>query len=220
VMCGINDLGALLRHNYAQRIALLPEETFCQPPALGPYYRRLAWLRVLTPDGGLPGILQDQAGLVYRDLRAKRKEMLERKTFTSPPADLPAGLAQYKTDLERLVMLCQKRNQKLLLLTHPSLYQTNMPARLSSLLWEYTDDGAYSPEVMAQMMDQYNSVMKSVCREQHVELIDMAALVPKDTTALYDDVHLNIGGCRQVAEILAEYFKPKLPRGGSQRGPL
>jgi hypothetical protein len=63
-------------------------------------------------------------------------------------------------------------------------------------------------------MELYNQTLLKTCRERGAECVDAAALMPKDTTAFYDDVHLNESGARMLAEILSDYltragFAPK-----------
>ena len=210
VMCGLNDMGALLRHNYGQRAGTLAEETLGSPPVKGPYYRRLAWLRFANRSSGAATIVQDAAGAMYAELRAKRSAMLERNTLTNLPSGLPGALAQYKRDLEKLFRVCEERHQKLLCLTQPTLYRADLAPELASLLWEYTDEGAYTPAALESLMAAYNATLMAACKEHGVECLDLAALVPKDTSVFYDDCHFNGQGCDRVAALLADYLKARL----------
>ena len=51
-----------------------------------------------------------------------------------------------------------------------------------------------------------------VCREEGVDCIDLASMLPKDTTVFYDHCHFNIEGCRKIAGILLDFFVKKEKR--------
>jgi hypothetical protein len=100
-----------------------------------------------------------------------------------------------------------------------------MPPALADLLWEYTDDGAYSPEALASLMQAYNQTMISVCQDHRVDCLDLASLLPKDTSVFYDDAHLNTSGCEQVARIVSDHLSQLLrsastPPASAQTGRL
>jgi len=62
-------------------------------------------------------------------------------------------------------------------------------------------------------MDAYNRVMLDVCRESGMECHNLAAHIPKDISAFYDDVHFKAGGARMVAEIVEQQLLAKPPLG-------
>jgi hypothetical protein len=64
----------------------------------------------------------------------------------------------------------------------------------------------YSVEALATAMGLYNETLMKVCEERQVECLDLASLVPKDTTTFYDDAHFNERGARRVTETLASYL--------------
>ena len=120
------------------------------------------------------------------------------------------ALARYRQTLIDIIRLCRKRNQQILFLTQPTLYQKQMPEDLRALLWQHCDDGAYTPEVLENLLDRLNETLVSVCQEENVPLVDLAAELPKDTTVFYDDCHFNTSGSLRVAEIIAEFFSKRL----------
>jgi hypothetical protein len=64
----------------------------------------------------------------------------------------------------------------------------------------------YSVEALAEGMAAYNGRLLEICRQRQVECIDLATLLPKDTTVFYDDAHFNESGAKQVARIVADYL--------------
>jgi hypothetical protein len=68
----------------------------------------------------------------------------------------------------------------------------------------------FTSAVMCSVMNRYNQATIDVCREENVDCIDLAGMLPKDTTIFYDHCHFNISGCERVAEILADYSAERL----------
>ncbi|NIN70116.1 MAG: hypothetical protein GTO63_36630, partial [Anaerolineae bacterium] len=61
----------------------------------------------------------------------------------------------------------------------------------------------YSAAALAEAMDLYNGALLDLCRARGVECLDLAALVPKDSSIFYDDAHLTEKGARWVAHEVA-----------------
>lgn len=49
--------------------------------------------------------------------------------------------------------------------------------------------------------------MLEVCADRRVECLDLAAMLPKDDTVFYDDVHFNEAGAERVAAAVAERLR-------------
>jgi len=63
----------------------------------------------------------------------------------------------------------------------------------------------YSAGAPARAMQLYNDTLTQTCASRNVKCLDLAALVPKDTTSFYDDVHFNEQGSQTVARAVADY---------------
>lgn len=215
LLCGINDAGALaLRQDYAEREAKLEEETF-QLSARRPYYRKLGCVAVASHllarwFTSLAVETQDDAGRWYDVMRARRKDALAKKVIAEMPENLAERLATYKRNVARIVRLCRARNQKILLLTQPTIYRADLDAETAKLLWQYTPEGAHTPEVLANVLAAFNAALREVAREEQADCIDLDAALAKDTTVFYDDCHFNLAGSAQVADLLLPYFEKQL----------
>jgi lysophospholipase L1-like esterase len=60
-------------------------------------------------------------------------------------------------------------------------------------------------------MDMYNHAMLDVCQQSGLECYDIASLVPKDTSAFYDEMHFNEAGARLIARELKQYLLSRPP---------
>ena len=119
-------------------------------------------------------------------------------------------LKHYRQDLGQLIKTCKQKQLKIVFMTQPTMYRPDLPEDLEQLLWFPPAGPMYKTAVLGQMMDAYNQVLLDVCKQEQVDCIDLASMLPKDTNSFYDDCHLNTAGCQKVADILADYFDRKL----------
>ena len=99
------------------------------------------------------------------------------------------------------------------------MYRSDLPDDLENLLWgQAASTAAYTTEVLTRVMALYNETMIDVCKEQGVDCLDLASLLPKDTSVFYDDCHLNLSGSEQVAQILADYLLDKVGNAAMEEG--
>lgn len=99
-------------------------------------------------------------------------------------------------------------------MTQPAMWRADLTEPLLNLLWMggvgdfQTGKGHeyYTPAALASALDSYNATLLEVCRQTSVECIDLAAMLPKDETTFYDDVHFNETGSRRVAQVVADYL--------------
>jgi lysophospholipase L1-like esterase len=204
VLCGVNDMGTLLRNNYHRRAKgiILKYKKMIYYRELRLYYLLQSFLYPALSEGA---IVQGSSGSYYVGLRQIRKMALDNRTIRDEPKNLQEALDIYKDNLREIIYLCKKRNQRILMLTQPSMWRDNLPQGLGNLLWEHVDQkSAYSAEVLEQVLRAYNIAMLDVCKEEGVSCIDLDTLLVKDTSVFYDDVHFNIPGCNRVSEILSD----------------
>ena len=217
LMCGINDMGRLLRSDYAERQSKVPEEalTTLRSHPFDFYYRRSALWSLCgssleSPERSGPGkgeVVQDPKGEWYIRARRTRRRALERGAVTETPAGLPVHLSLYRQNLLRIIAACRERSRKLVMLTQPAMWSKELSPELRALLWQHTsENAAYAAEVLEQILDSYNLAMIEVCQEEQIPCLDLASKLPKDITVFYDDCHFNVSGCQKVAERLCDFF--------------
>lgn len=210
VMCGVNDAGAMFWNNYAERIQTLALDAMSSNSPTGPYYRNIALtqtLRGILTRRGLVSATQDATGDWINARRAERKAALARNTIKSLPATIQEALERYRRDVGRVIAVCRKNGQRLILLTQPTIYSADMTPETEALLWGCTSEGAYTPSVQAEVMNAFNLALIETAKEEKIECYDLASQVPHDAAAFYDDCHFNTGGCEQVASLVADYLQ-------------
>ena len=216
VLCGMNDAGTFLRNDYKERAYGVPSGSLTTLPASqGAYYRQSTILAMINEMRRLAQVteaheVQWPDGGWYNGTRWLRRRLLRSNTIREIPDGIDEALELYRQNLVKIVETCAKNDQQLLFLTQPTMYHKDMPRGLQRLLWERTNSGAYSHETLATVVDSYNEMMKKVSRDHGVDCIDLASILPKDTTVLYDDCHFNTSGCAKVGEILTQHFAEKM----------
>lgn len=65
----------------------------------------------------------------------------------------------------------------------------------------------YTTRALAEAMARYNAALLAVCQERALDCVDAAAAMPRDTTALYDNMLFNEHGARLLAGVLTEHFR-------------
>jgi lysophospholipase L1-like esterase len=214
VLCGINDAGAFLWNAYAERSLAVPQQALTGSFDGVPYYRRLSAVRFIQrwhqTQFSEQVVVQDPAGLWYSEERKVRQAKLARNTITEIPEGCEEALDRYRVDLVDIIAACRERGVKLVLMTQPTLYKHNLSPELDRLLCAHSQDRAYTPGILSELMEKYNQTMREVCEGKNVDMIDLASVIPKDTTAFYDDCHFNISGCEKVASAVFSFFDSRL----------
>jgi lysophospholipase L1-like esterase len=156
------------------------------------------------------GPRQDRRGELFRNRRNERKSAV----MVDPLPDLESGLTEFRHNLNTLVDIAAAHSVRLIFLTQPSMWREDLTPRESEMLVKERVMRAgvkpgreyYSVKALAEGMARYNQVTLDVCRARRVEWIDLAAMLPKDLTVFYDDVHFNDGGSERVAEIVSGHL--------------
>ena len=124
------------------------------------------------------------------------------------------GLLEYRRNIEKIIDITNAHKIRLVLLTQPVIWDPEHSGAYDELLWmggvgDFTtgqSDTYYSVKVLADAMHRYNQELLSICSERKLDCINLAALLPKDTTTFYDDVHFNESGAQKVAELVSQHI--------------
>ncbi len=121
-------------------------------------------------------------------------------TLTKQKALLPA----YRNRIVQLVTLCKSHGIKPVFITQPLLVGEGLDPATGTDLAKVKISVDMNGRLYWNKLELYNEVMRDVCQKEHLELIDLAKILPKDSRYFYDPMHFtNIGSVR-VGQILAE----------------
>lgn len=156
----------------------------------------------------------------FEDLGAMPKPVAlrDRPRHPVPPAvaarlwqEQDRRLAAFRGRLERLVALDREHGIEPVLITQPTLLggvdaRTGIDTRPMEVeLWEKLD-GALA----WRLLERYNDVTRQVGRERSVLTIDLARVMPKDSTFFYDFFHFTNAGADRVGAIVHDALAPWL----------
>ena len=166
------------------------------------------------------GVVLDDEGNVYSRLREHRQDAS--RIIDSLP-DLTRGLAHYAENLDKLIDVAKEKGFRIIFVTQPILWTAEMHEGLKSLLWmggignfqEESGKAYYSTRALAEAMELFNEELRKTCAKRDVDIVDLAAVVPSDTSAFYDDCHFNENG----ALMTANYISKKIHEGDLLQGP-
>ena len=228
ILTGINDLSLALsrdRENIKQNEdeeGLLASAFSITP--LGsknnlPFYKNTAiWrackkIRYLIFSAGQGQVIDGRQYTIWRRHRKNASAMRD----VLP--DMSQALKEYSRNINAIIDLARERGAAVIFITQPVLWRPGLSEELEGLLWLggvgnfQKEEGKeyYSAGALSKGMDMYNRALLEVCRDRQVECIDLASMLPKDTTVFYDDCHFNESGSQKVSEILTAYMLEHKP---------
>lgn len=235
LMVGINDMslrlshgGGAVRGGTAEEFQLETKKgTFVTiPEVVDPIYRfprlrsrievlrhRICGCEQVGGDEDSPYVI-DAGGVQYEKWRLHRR--LSKKRIRTVPR-IADDLNVFRANLNELIDLAERQNIRVVFATQPTIWHHGMSSHVKSLLWfggvgpfqQVAGQPYYTVDVLMKVINRYNRVLKTVCEQRQVECVDLAAIIPRDTTAFYDDCHFNENGARLVADAVAELFLEK-----------
>jgi GDSL-like Lipase/Acylhydrolase family len=139
-----------------------------------------------------------------------------------PLPDLRLALEEYAQRIRTLEQQCRQYHRRCVFLTQPTMWRAGLSTAEQSLLYSGGVGnygivrGYVSAPELGRAMAAYNQVLLAVCRDDQLECYDMAAAIPKDTSAFSDESHYNDNGTRLVADYLAERLLASPPLNGTK----
>lgn len=138
----------------------------------------------------------------------KEKVALRRAAKTTD--DKPRlDLEPYERNLKSIMGTAKGHNVKLVLITQPSTWN-GQDGKSKSWQWMlYRNGVTYREDHMDAAMESLNRVVRQTATQQNIPVYDAAALMPKTSAFIYDDVHLNVRGAQFIGKGLANLMREK-----------
>lgn len=133
---------------------------------------------------------------------AEKRELNGRKPIDRVSDE---ALENYREDLTALVNHTKSQGIKVVLTTYPALISaTNIDQYPELFLDHRRFCIAFSFTGMVNILDRYNKSTLALATEQKLEVLDIAAVIPKDLDFFGDNVHYTDQGAAIIAKLLAE----------------
>jgi lysophospholipase L1-like esterase len=123
-----------------------------------------------------------------------------------PAIDAPPrmDLDSYATNLRSILAVARAAGARVIFMTQATTWNSQIDPEASTWHWmRLRQNGVYREDLMEAALESYNDVMRDVAAVEQVELVDLAATMPKSLEFFYDDVHFNDAGARVAAAKLA-----------------
>lgn len=147
-----------------------------------------------------------QYNIVKFDEVEDRKDFLDKENLHYYKAIALDYLPNYRKNILKLIDICQKEKIMPVFMTQPMLYEQNEYWKnIKAFLFSNTE--YLSASGLAQLMDYYNDELISVCSENKVPCIDLAAKIPHSHDYFFDSIHYTDKGNAIIGETVAEFLK-------------
>ncbi|MFT6946099.1 MAG: lysophospholipase L1-like esterase [Vicingaceae bacterium] len=136
------------------------------------------------------------------DLKIKKYDSSQK---TDQLVDLTDALQDFESNLNEITSIAQTRNIRLVFITQPTLRNSNMTGyeeKIASYSSPEINSKFLSPIAMEKGLDLFNQKLREISKKDKVELINLAMLLPKDTSVFFDDCHFNKSGSAKVANLI------------------
>jgi lysophospholipase L1-like esterase len=113
-------------------------------------------------------------------------------------------LVSYRKRLSGLIDTCLANNIVPVMMTQPHQFGVGVDSLTGvDLETFYIDEGQNGKSEWLRL-ELYNDVVRELCKEKNVPLIDLARLVPKNSLYFYDYGHFTNEGAAVVAEVVSD----------------
>lgn len=152
-------------------------------------------------------------GLIHKevDFAALKDSILPAPYIAAALARQTRYLQQYRQRIIEMLAICKANNVKPVLITQPSMFGSNTDSatmtNMGNKLLEDRQTATTAGE-MQQVLQLYNDVVRAFSSE--VKVIDLDALMPKNSNYYYDFIHYNNAGCSKIAALLSAELTPYL----------
>jgi hypothetical protein len=218
-LIGVNDLTAALLFNGGSTQEALEDraERFAEHAPDGVSHLRdlvrRSWLLASVRNSG-----RQLSHLIFTGQSASLSRAAEP---VLPLPDLKVALEEYAQRVRTLEQECRRYHRRCIFLTQPTMWHAGMTPAEEGVLYggKVGDHGhargyAAAPE-LGRAMAAYNQGLLAVCHEDQLECYDLAAAIPKDTSAFSDESHYTDDGARLVADYLADRLVATSPFNGT-----
>jgi lysophospholipase L1-like esterase len=152
-------------------------------------------------------------GLIHKDVdfAALKDTVLPQPYINTIIKKQDSYLKQYRQRIVEMINICKANNVQPILLTQPSMFGNYTDSatmiNMGNKIIPDTDP-VVNAMTEQKILELYNDVVRSFSNE--VKVIDLAVLMPKNSSYYYDFLHYTNSGCSKIAAILSVALTPYL----------
>lgn len=119
---------------------------------------------------------------------------------------------EFKMNLQTFINICRARKITPVLMTQFNRYKPNPDPKVLAAMQGFQSDSGISVDEFMALYAEFNEAIREVGKQNGVQVIDLANLIPQDKKYIYDVVHLNTTGSQLAAKVISERLQPLVPR--------
>jgi hypothetical protein len=214
----------VMMHNINDLVALIYDRTYwSKNPTRKPivnfyFYKNLTGLKALSTlarDMYIPNLHAATRILSRKIFGKKVKESEDEFAYIRGKkltVDKAAILDEFKMNLQTFSEICRARRITPVLMTQFNRYKTNPDPKVMAAMRGFESDSGIPVNEFIDLYAKFNEAIREVGKQNGVQVIDLANLIPQDSQYIYDVVHLNTKGSQLAAQIISNQLQPLVPR--------
>jgi lysophospholipase L1-like esterase len=120
----------------------------------------------------------------------------------------------YAATIRAIARLCRRHATRCMFVTQPTAYRDEAPEEVRRGFWMTPPNQDYTLDLasLVTIAALYNDTLRAIAAEENALACNPAPSLPPTFAAFYDEVHLNAGGSRMLADLLARCISQAVPR--------
>jgi lysophospholipase L1-like esterase len=214
----------VMMHNINDLVALIYDKTYWgknptrQPIVNFYFYKNLTGLKALSTlarDMYIPNLHAATRILSHKISGKKVKDADDEFAYIRGKKlviDAVAITDEFKMNLQTFINICRARRITPVLMTQFNRYKPNPDPKVMAAMQGFESDSGISVSEFTALYAKFNEAIREVGKQNGVQVIDLAHLIPQDSKYIYDVVHLNTKGSQLAAQLISDQLKPMVPQ--------
>jgi hypothetical protein len=214
----------VMMHNINDLVALIYDKTYWgKNPTRKAivnfyFYKNLTGLKALSTlarDMYIPNLHAATRILSHKIFGKKVKDQDDEFAYIRGKkltVDEPAILAEFKMNLQTFINICRARKITPVLMTQFNRYKPHPDPKVLAAMQGFQSDSGISVGEFMDLYAKFNEAIRAVGKQNGVQVIDLANLIPQDSKYIYDVVHLNTKGSQLAAQVISDQLQPLVLR--------
>ncbi len=126
--------------------------------------------------------------------------------------DAAAILDEFKMSLQTFINICRAWRITPVLMTQFNRYKPHPDPKVMAGMQGFQSDSGIPVSEFMDLYAKFNEAVREVGKQNGVQVIDLANLIPQDSKYIYDEVHLNTKGSQLAARVISDRLQPLVAR--------
>jgi hypothetical protein len=214
----------VMMHNINDLVTLIYDQTYWgknptrQPIVNFYFYKNLTGLKAISTlarDTYIPNLHAATRLLSHKIFGKKVQDQDDEFAYIRGKKltiDAAAILAEFRMNLQTFINICRARRITPVLMTQFNRYKPQPDPKVLAAMQGFASDSGISVSQFMELYARFNETIREVGRQNGVQVMDLANLIPQDSKYIYDVVHLNTQGSQLAAQVISDQLQPLVPR--------